>query len=79
MKIKPLLDEVIELLARRGLIDSACFIEKVGAPDQRIIRDIARLKGQTVHYLSLLLVRNPGRPRGALHRGCRRRALTQAV
>lgn len=79
MKIKPLLDEVIELLARRGLIDSACFIEKVGAPDQRIIRDIACLKGQTVHYLSLLLVRNPGRPRGALHRGCRRRALTQAL
>lgn len=79
MKVKPLIDDVIELLERRGLLNHSCFIEKVGAPEQRIIRDIASLKGQTVHYLSLLLVRNPGRTHGALHRGCRRRTLTQAA
>ncbi|MER2528709.1 MAG: precorrin-2 C(20)-methyltransferase [Candidatus Competibacter denitrificans] len=72
MKVKPLIEDVIELIERRGL--TACFIEKVGAPEQRIVRDIASLKGQTVHYLSLMLVQNPGRQRGPLHRGCRPRA-----
>jgi precorrin-2/cobalt-factor-2 C20-methyltransferase len=73
LKIKPLLDEVLELLAQRGLLDSSCFIEKVGAPDQRVVRDLASLRGEKVNYLSLLLVQNPKRQRGELRRGCRRR------
>lgn len=76
MKIKPLLDETIELLERRGLLGAACFVEKVGAPDQRIVRDVARLKGEAANYLSLLLVRNPKRQRGELRRGCRKRKET---
>ncbi len=73
LKVKPLLDEVIELLERRGLLATSCFIEKVGSPDERVIRDLASLKGATVNYLSLLLVQNPKRERGELRRGCRRR------
>ena len=73
LKVKPLLDEVIELLDRRGLIATSCFIEKVGSPEERVINDLASLKGETVNYLSLLIVRNPKRQRGELRRGCRRR------
>ena len=73
LKVKPLLDEVIELLERRGLLATSCFIEKVGSPEERIVRNIGDLKGETVNYLSLLLVRNPKRQRGELRRGCRRR------
>ena len=73
LKVKPLLDEVLELLERRGLLATSCFIEKVGSPEERIVRDLATLKGQTVNYLSLLLVQNPKRQRGELRRGCRRR------
>ena len=73
LKIKPLLDEVLDLLERRGLLETSCFIEKVGSPDERVIRDLAGLKGKPVNYLSLLLVQNPKRPRGELRRGCRRR------
>ena len=73
LKIKPLLDDVLDLLERRGLLATSCFIEKVGAPDERVIRDLAGLKGKPVNYLSLLLVQNPKRPRGELRRGCRRR------
>lgn len=71
MKIKPLLDEVLELLERRGLLATSCFIERVGAPEERIVRDLASLKGEKVNYLSLLLVQNPKRARGELRRGCR--------
>ena len=77
LKVKPLLDEVLELLDRRGLLATSCFIEKVGSPEQRILRDLASLKGETVNYLSLLLVQNPKRERGELRRGCRRRKETQ--
>lgn len=73
LKVKPLVDEVIDLLAQRELLDSSVFIEKVGAPDERIVRDVARLKGEKVNYLSLMLVQNPKRERGELRRGCRKR------
>jgi len=73
MKVKPLLDEVIDLLAQRDLLAHACFIEKVGSPEERIVRDVSSLRGERVNYLSLLLVFNPHRVRGQLQRGCRKR------
>ena len=72
LKVKPLIDEIIDLLAQRELLADAVFIEKVGAPDERIVRDVASLRGSTVNYLSLLLVQNHKRVRGELRRGCRR-------
>ena len=79
LKVKPLLDEVLELLERRALLATSCFIEKVGSPDERIVRDVASLKDGPVNYLSLLLVQNPKRQRGELRRGCRQRALEASV
>ena len=73
LKVKPLLDNVLDLLERRGLLATSCFIEKVGSPDERIVHDLATLRDTSVNYLSLLLVRNPKRQRGELRRGCRRR------
>ena len=73
LKVKPMLDEVLDLLERRGLMATSCFIEKVGSPDERIVRDVARLRDEKVNYLSLLLVQNPKRERGELRRGCRKR------
>ena len=73
LKVKPMLDEVLELLKKRDLLATSCFIEKVGSPEERIVRDITSLQGETVNYLSLLLVQNPKRQRGELRRGCRQR------
>ena len=73
LKVKPMMDEVLDLLERRDLLATSCFIEKVGSPDERIVRDLASLKGAPVNYLSLLLVQNPKRARGELRRGCRQR------
>lgn len=77
LKVKPLVDEVLELLERRKLLTTSCFIEKVGSPDERIVRDVASLKGEKVNYLSLMLVQNPKRQRGELRRGCRKRKAEQ--
>jgi len=73
LKVKPLLDEILDLLERRDLLASSVFIEKVGSPQERIVRDVASLRGEKVNYLSLLLVQNPKRVRGELRRGCRKR------
>ncbi|TXI78734.1 MAG: precorrin-2 C(20)-methyltransferase [Dechloromonas sp.] len=73
LKVKPLIDEIIELLEQRDLLATSVFIEKVGSPEERVIRDIASLKGTKVNYLSLMLVQNPKRVRGELRRGCRKR------
>jgi len=61
MKVNPVLDEVIELLAQRGLLAYARFVERAGTPEERVVTDVASLKGQKVNYLSLLLVHNPYR------------------
>lgn len=77
MKVKPLLDDLIDLLDRRGLLAHSRFIEKAGSPIERIVLDVASLKGSKVNYLSLLLVRNPLRQRGELQRGCRKKPSTE--
>lgn len=74
LKVKPLLDDVIDLLERKGLLEHARFIEKVGAPEERIVTDVSTLRNTKVNYLSLMLVRNPNRPRGELIRGCRKKS-----
>lgn len=78
LKVKPLLDEILDLLERRELLATSVFIEKVGSPEERIVRDIASLKGEKVNYLSLLLVQNPKRVRGELRRGCRKRLVASS-
>jgi len=74
LKVKPLLDDIITLLERHNLVPHARFIEKVGAPEERTVTDVASLRGTKVNYLSLMLVRNPHRTRGELVRGCRKKS-----
>ena len=71
LKVKPLLGDIIALLERRGLLPYSSFVEKVGCPEERTVRDLTQIRHETVNYLSLLLVHNPHRPKGELLRGCR--------
>ena len=73
LKVKPLLDEIIDLLTERGLLAESRFIEKAGSPHERVVDDVGSLQGEKVNYLSLLLVKNPHRQRGEMIRGCRKK------
>lgn len=73
LKVKPLLDDILGLLERKDLLTKACFIEKAGASEERIVQDVLSLRGQKVNYLSLLMVHNPHRIRGEIIRGCRKK------
>ena len=70
-------ESALQLLEQRELLATSVFVEKVGSPDERIVRDVASLKGEKVNYLSLMLVQNPKRERGELRRGCRKRKAAQ--
>ena len=74
LKVKPLMDELIDWLARRDLLDHAQFIERCGAPDERVVTDVQSLRGQKVSYLSLMIVKSPHRVRGERIRGCLKKA-----
>ncbi|GAB3356645.1 MULTISPECIES: precorrin-2 C(20)-methyltransferase [Giesbergeria] len=72
MKIKPLLDELLDWLERQELLAGAHFIERVGALDERHLSgtELLALRGSKVSYLSLLIVKNPHRVRGERIKGC---------
>ena len=74
MKVKPILDDIVDLLERKHLLAHSTFIEKVGANEERIVHDITQLRGTKVNYLSLMLVKNPARVRGEIQKGCRKKS-----
>lgn len=73
MKVKPLLDDILNLLEAHDIAQHARFIEKAGAPEERIVHDVLSLRGEKVNYLSLMIVRNPHRQRGEMVRGCKKK------
>lgn len=76
LKVKPLLDDIIDLLKKRNLLTHSRFIEKAGSPHERVVLDVGALQGEKVNYLSLMLIKNPNRQRGELIRGCRKKTTT---
>lgn len=81
MKVKPLMDDLIDWLERRGLLPHTQFIERVGAPDERCVegRDLPALRGTKVSYLSLMVVKNPHRIRGERIKGCLKKSSPAAA
>ena len=79
LKVKPLLDDIIDLLEQHNLLEHSYFVEKAGTPNERVIRDVRKLRGQTVNYLSLLMVKNPQRQRSEMIRGCRKKSSNELV
>ena len=56
LKVRPVLDRVLERLRSRNLLAKTVFVERAGSPEERVVRDIWGLKGTRVHYLSLMIV-----------------------
>ncbi|MCF6281437.1 MAG: precorrin-2 C(20)-methyltransferase [Candidatus Polarisedimenticolaceae bacterium] len=73
LKVNSVLDQIIDQLEARDILKDSAFIERAGMPEERIVRDVAQLRGEKVNYLSLLLVRNRHRIRGPKVRGCRKK------
>lgn len=81
LKVKPLIDELFDWLQARELLAGASFIERCGAPDERVFKgaEMLALRGSKVSYLSLMLVPNPQRVRGERIKGCLKKAPVMPV
>lgn len=75
LKVKPMLEGLLDLLDRRDLTRHAVYVEKVGTPDERVVQDVSTLRGESVPYLSLMLLKNPGRVKRPTLRGCRSKSV----
>jgi len=73
LKVKPLLDEIIDLAEKHEMVSQCRFIEKAGTKEEVVVEDISALKGKTVNYLSLIIIHNPHRTRMEIMRGCRKK------
>lgn len=58
MKVRPILQPLLKLLEQRHLLHKAVFVERAGAPQQRVVHDVSTLRDQDVHYLSLMIIHN---------------------
>ena len=59
IKIHRTLDRLIDLLDEMGLVEQAVLVERASHSSGRVVRDLRDLRGQPVHYLSLLIVHTP--------------------
>lgn len=57
LKVSTVMDRVIDLLEEMGLVECAIYVRRCGQPEQEIVRDIRALRGQSLDYFSLVLVR----------------------
>jgi len=73
LKVKPLLDDIIELAEKHDIVSQCYFVEKAGTHEEKVVHNITELKGQTVNYLSLIIIHNPHRERTEIMRGCRKK------
>ncbi len=60
LKVHSVFDQVLDLLEEMGLTDGAVYVKKCTTSSEEIVRDIRRLRGQKLDYLSLLIVRRAG-------------------
>jgi precorrin-2/cobalt-factor-2 C20-methyltransferase len=57
LKAARVLPRLVEELRRRGRLDRAALVERVGWPDERVILDLEQALGINLSYFALVLVR----------------------
>ncbi len=66
MKVSSVMPQVVEALEAEGLLDSAVYVSKATTQQQKIIRDIAKIKNDKCDYFSMVVVSKKNRS-GVLH------------
>jgi len=57
LKVNTSFDSLLDVLASSGQACDTLYVEHAGAPEQRIVRDLASLRGPKLPYFSLVLLR----------------------
>ncbi|RJR20712.1 MAG: precorrin-2 C(20)-methyltransferase [Nitrospiraceae bacterium] len=57
MKVNKVLDEIVKLLREMELISRAVCVSRAGMEDEKIYRDITKIKQEGLNYFSMVIVR----------------------
>jgi precorrin-2/cobalt-factor-2 C20-methyltransferase len=57
MKVKSVLDELVDVIVEEGAADRAVFVSRAGWPEEEIVRDVRTLKGKKADYFSIIIIR----------------------
>ena len=57
LKINTVFDKILNILEELNLAEKCVFVSRCTMEDEKIIKNISKLKGQKLDYLSLLIVR----------------------
>ncbi len=57
LKVHGQLDQLLEQLARMESPVETFYLERVGTPEERVVTDLATLRGQKLPYFSLIILR----------------------
>jgi precorrin-2/cobalt-factor-2 C20-methyltransferase len=57
MKVNKVFSEVRDMLVKLDLAKNAVYVARTGMPDERVIRDITKVREEDLNYFSLILVR----------------------
>lgn len=61
MKVSSVMPQVIEALEREGLLDSAIYVSKATTRQQKIVREISKIKNDRCDYFSMVVVSKKNR------------------
>ena len=57
MKVHRVFGKVVKILEEMGLTEHAVYIERAGMDDEKIFRDLRKLKEDDMNYFSLMIIR----------------------
>jgi precorrin-2/cobalt-factor-2 C20-methyltransferase len=59
LKVSSVFDALLDLLAEFDLLQHAVFVRRCSTEQEEVVWNLARLRGQSIDYFSLVIVRNP--------------------
>jgi precorrin-2/cobalt-factor-2 C20-methyltransferase len=59
LKVSPVFDALLDVLEELDLLQHAVFVRRCSMEQEEVLWDLARLRGQSIDYFSLVIVRNP--------------------
>jgi precorrin-2/cobalt-factor-2 C20-methyltransferase len=58
LKVNSVFDALLDVLDESGLLQHAVFVRRCSTEQEEVVWDFARLRGQSIDYFSLVIVRN---------------------
>ncbi|WP_094263155.1 precorrin-2 C(20)-methyltransferase [Paludifilum halophilum] len=63
LKVAKVLDSLIDVLSQKGWLEKACVMTRVSTREEVVCHDLSELKGRTLPYFTLMILKKDGQGR----------------